>query len=94
MEQLKTQKVNVVVDQFEHQLIKEAAQEEKKYNERLSSDHETKLQQLTAEKSTALKDISQLEQQLNDQIRFFAVILKELQTKRDELESSHSAAVH
>ena len=57
MEQLKTQKVNVVVDQFEHQLIKEAAQEEKRYNERLQTDHETKLQQLAAEKSTALKDI-------------------------------------
>ena len=61
MERLKQQKVGVVVDQFEQQLIKEAAQEEKRFNERLDSEHETKLQQLAAEKSTSLRDISQLE---------------------------------
>ena len=94
MQSIKQAKIDVVVKQFEQQLLKDAQLEENKFSERLRGEYDVKINQLASEKEQSVTEVENLEKQITDQIQFFGVILAELKQKKGELESTHQAAVH
>ena len=53
MMSIKKAKIDVVVKQFEAQLVKEAQQEEKKLSSKLSEDFDKQIQLISAEKNSS-----------------------------------------
>lgn len=81
MHSIKQAKVDVVVKQFEAQIMKDAKMEERRVQEQLNSELESQLQKLSSEKHASLGDIANLQKQLQDQINFLKVVQKELGSK-------------
>ena len=90
---IKQAKIDVVVKQFEQQLLKEAQLEERRLQEQLNQDFEKQLQALSSKKDQSQSEIQTLQKQLQDQINFFNVVKQELASKNTELEGTYQASI-
>ena len=61
MEYIKQAKIDVVVKQFEQQLLKEANSEISKFNENLRQTYDSKLHEISADKEQSCREIENLE---------------------------------
>ncbi|CDW84117.1 UNKNOWN [Stylonychia lemnae] len=93
MRQIRQAKLDVVVKQFEAQLLKDGELEEKRYTEELRDKYELQVNQIEAEKQSSMDDIQKMQKQLLDQIEFFKVVYSELESKKSELSSTHQACI-
>ena len=82
-----------MIKQFEQQLLRDAELEEKRFTEEQQDLYEKQVNQIEAEKSAQLDDINKLQHQLLEQMEFFKVVLKELDTKKQEINSTYQASV-
>ena len=88
MLQIKQAKVDMVIRQFEAQLMKEADLEEKRHTEGLRDQYEARSGQVEAERTAQTDEIDKMLKQINDQIEFLKVVASELESKKSELSST------
>ena len=93
MKAVRQQKLDVVVKQFEQQLVREAELEEKRHTETLRDQYEARVGQVEAEKQAQISEIDKLAQQIASQIDFLRVVQAELEAKKAELNSTSQACV-
>ena len=93
MRQIKLKKQEVVVRQFEAQLLKEAESEEKRYIEELRDKYEQQLNTVEAERKAAQDEMQKMQRSLLDQIEFFKMVFNEIEGKKSELSSTYQACV-
>eukprot|EP00347_Sterkiella_histriomuscorum_P007280 403349566 len=93
MRQIKQAKLDVVIKQFEAQLLKDAQLEEKRFTEELRDKYELQTNQIEAEKDSSMQEIARMQKQLIEQIEFFKVVYNELEAKKSELNSTHQACI-
>eukprot|EP00347_Sterkiella_histriomuscorum_P010335 403376702 len=93
MRQIKQAKLDVVIKQFEAQLLKDAQLEEKRFTEELRDKYELQTNQIEAEKESSMQEIARMQKQLMEQIEFFKVVYNELEAKKSELNSTHQACI-
>lgn len=94
MKAIRQAKIDVVVKQFEQQLIREAELEEKRHTDQLRDQYEQKVGQVEAEKAAQISEVDKMLDQIRAQIEFLRVVAGELETKKGELVSTSQASVH
>ena len=85
MRQVRQEKLDVVVRQFEQQLLKEAELEEKRNTEALRDVYESRVGQVEAEKEAQCSDIDKMVKQIEEQMAFLKVVRGELEAKKGEI---------
>ena len=93
MKAIRLAKIEVVVRQFEQQLVREAELEERRHTEQLRDQYETRAGQVEAEKNTQTAEIEKMVKQISDQMEFLKVVQIELESKKSELNSTSQACV-
>lgn len=92
MKAIRQAKIDVVVRQFEHQLVKEAELEDRRHAQQLRDAFESKVAMVEGEKGAQVSEVDKLIRQVNDQIAFLKVVAGELESKKGELQSTAQAA--
>ena len=94
MAAIHNQKIDILVKQFEQQLLKDAGHDFDKARAALQTQYDERAQSLSAQKELALREISGLQKQIKDDIEVLRENFRESEMKRKEVEQVYEAALH
>ena len=93
MLQVKQQKLQSLLNQFQIQLQRETMLEEQQMREVLDLEYSKQVNQLDAELQSRSSEIIKLQQSLDEQIEFFKNVRADLENKRKDLHQTFEASV-
>jgi len=93
METLQKQKIDLMVKNFRQQLEKEAHEDLKKFKNQIYQEQQEEISKVTESRDERKLKLTNLIDEMNDQIRIYQNLVEELESKKEEIDDAHDACV-